>query len=662
MSCFRILFGAVFALVLASIAFGQTSEMRQLKNAGPTSSRINMVFLGDGYTTAQKDQFFSDATVRMNAILSDEAMAPYTGLTNGFAIFTASNESGTTIPAENLAPDTYYQASFTAGESSRLVYVANSTGIQRINTVLAANAPGHDYVVLLVNSTRYGGAGGFPMVASLSEDSIEVLLHESGHSFAGLADEYIDAATAPQHPEAEFANSTLLTERAQISWRKFIADSTPIPTTGVPADPVTVGLWEGSHYRPTGNYRPLYDSKMRSLDRPWGPVNLRAFADGVHERNINQATTQPSIATPPDASAYVAGGSLSLTAVAGGVGPFSYQWIKDGKYLHGETTASLSRTDTTSDDYGSYTIEISNAAGTEISTAVTISAANNGGNSGGGGGNGDGSAGRLTNLSVRSRAGSGSETLTVGFVVGQGATGSTKSLLVRAIGPTLTDFGVSNALSDPSLVLAPLNEASIAGNDNWSGDATLVSVSNTVGAFSLIDPASLDAALVETIGSGPFTAQVNGAHSSPGIALVEVYDADTSREPRLVNLSARSRVGSGADVLIAGFVLEGPGSMRLLIRAIGPTLGGFGVAGALPDPVLTIRAQNSLTVLAENDNWAGDAKLIAAFTTTGAFALPDDDSRDAVVIVEIPPGAYTATVADVGGAEGVALIEVYEIP
>lgn len=657
MRTLRYISGTVFALVLATTTLGQTEELRQLKDSGPTTDRINMVFLGDGYTTAQKDQFFTDASVRMNAILSDEAMAPYANLTNVFAIFTASNESGTTIPANSLAPDTYYKASFTAGENSRLLYVADSTGVQRINSVLAANVPGHDYVVLLVNSTRYGGAGGFPMVASLSEDSIEVLLHESGHSFAGLTDEYIDAATAPQHPEAEFANSTLLTGRAQIPWRKFIADSTLIPTTGVPADPVTVGLWEGSHYRPTGNYRPLYDSKMRSLDRPWGPVSLRAFADGVHERNIYQATARPRVSSQPNASAYVAEGPLALAVTAGGVGPFSYQWSKDDKYLHDETLATLARTTTSASDYGVYFVEITNAIGTVVSARVTISAASDGGNGGG-----NGSTGRLTNLSVRSRAGSGSETLTVGFVVAQGATGSTKSLLVRAIGPTLTGFGVNNALPDPSLVLAPLNETAIAENDNWSGNAALVSISSTVGAFPLTDSASLDAALVNTIGSGPFTAQVNGAGASPGVALVEVYDADASREPRLVNLSARSRVGTGSDVLIAGFVLEGPGSMRLLIRAIGPTLGGFGVAGTLPDPVLTIRAQNSSTVLAENDNWAGNATLKAAFTTTGAFALPDDNSRDAVVIVEIPPGAYTATIADAGGTEGVALIEVYEIP
>ncbi len=201
----------------------------------------------------------------------------------------------------------------------------------------------------------------------------------------------------------------------------------------------------------------------------------------------------------------------------------------------------------------------------------------------------------------------------------------------------------------------------MAQNDNWAGADSIVNISQTVVAFPLINTQSLDAVVLEAVDKGPFTAQVNGANADPGIALVEVYDADDSREPRLVNVSARSRVGTGDDVLIAGFVLEGPGTMRLLIRAVGSTLADFGVQGSLPDPVLAIRRQGSLDVLAENDNWSGDPELKAAFGFSGAFALPDDDSRDAAVILEITPGAHTATVSDAGGTEGVALVEIYEL-
>ncbi|GAB5560469.1 MAG: hypothetical protein SynsKO_21160 [Synoicihabitans sp.] len=653
---------AVLALLASLATHAQTPEMRQLKTAGPRANTINMVFLGDGYQASEKETYFEQVTVRMNTILQDAAMAPFADLTNVFAIFVASNESGTTIPFENITKDTYFKASYTNVQNSRLVYVADATGRERVFSLLESNVPEYDYVALLVNSTRYGGAGGFPMVATVDDDSLEVLLHESGHSFANLTDEYVDENVADSFPVLEHANSTTKTDRNEIVWRKFILDSTPLPTLDVPTDPLLVGLWEGSNYRSTGNYRPLYDSKMRSLGRPWGPISLKAFADAVHALDINGATATPTITQQPDSTSYTAGGPLSLSTHVTGIGPFSYQWVKDGKYLVGETQATLSRANTDISDYGTYAVEVSNAKGTVLSSSTTISASSNGGGSGGGGGGSNGDSGRLVNLSVRSRAGSGSETLTVGFVSANGASATTKSLLVRAIGPTLTDFNVDNALPDPSLTLAPLNGDPIAQNDNWSGTAEIVGTAQRLGAFPLTNTASLDAAVVSAIGDGPHTAQVTGADSAPGVALVEVYDADDAREPRLVNVSARSRVGTGDDVLIAGFVLQGPGSMRLLVRAIGPTLSNFDVVGVLPDPILTIRRQGSSTVLAENDNWDGTDALKSAFTQTGAFALPNDNSRDAVVILEIEPGAYTATVSDVGGVEGVALVEIYELP
>jgi hypothetical protein len=660
---FTLLRAALICGAVAGSLSAQTPELRELKNSGNRANTINMVFLGDGYVAGDKETFFEHARVRMNTILDDDAMSPFASITNVFAIFVASNESGTTIPAENITRDTYYKASYLDRPNARLVYVADSTGQARINTVLSDNVPEYDYVALLVNSTRYGGAGGFPMVATIDEDSLEVLLHESGHSFAGLTDEYIDEAIADQYPRTEYANSTIKTDRNEIVWRQFIEDSTPIPTTEVPSDPLQVGLWEGGNYRTNGHYRPIYNSKMRSLDQPWGAINLRAFAQAVHDLDINGASALPSISQQPNASTYTTGGALSLSVTPTGTGPFTYQWIKDGKFLRGETHPTLTRTTTSTGDYGLYTVEITNARGALNSSTVTISASSTGGGGGNGGGDGSGGlSGRLVNLSVRSSAGSGSETLTVGFVVGEGTTGSTKSLLVRAIGPTLGNFGVANALPDPALILAPLNQASIAQNDNWGGDQNLVNLSSSVGAFALEDGASLDAALAQSIGNGPFTAQVAGASTSPGIALVEVYDADGVSAPRLVNISARSRVGTGADVLIAGFVLQGPGSTRLLIRAVGPTLGDFGVNGVLPDPTLTIRQLNTSGVLGANDNWAGDAALKSAFTTSGAFALPNDNSLDAALIVELPPGAYTATVADSADREGVALVEVYELP
>jgi hypothetical protein len=271
--------------------------------------------------------------------------------------------------------------------------------------------------------------------------------------------------------------------------------------------------------------------------------------------------------------------------------------------------------------------------------------------------------GRLANLSVRTQAGTGDRTLITGFALGGAAATAVpapaKPLLVRAIGPALTAFGVDGALADPALAVAPLGGATLAANDNWAGTAALKSAFAAVGAFALAPDTSRDAALVVSPPPGTYTATVSGG---TGVALVEVYDAGSGLAPRLTNLSARTQVGSGADALIAGFVVDGTLPKRLLLRAAGPTLAAFGVGGTLADPVLTLRPLNSATIVAANDDWAGTAALKAAFAGVGAFAFAEDTSRDAAVVIELPPGAYTATVSGKGGTTGVALVEVYELP
>ncbi|MEI6467332.1 MAG: hypothetical protein WCQ89_21600, partial [Verrucomicrobiota bacterium] len=145
-----------------------------------------------------------------------------------------------------------------------------------------------------------------------------------------------------------------------------------------------------------------------------------------------------------------------------------------------------------------------------------------------------------------------------------------------------------------------------------------------------------------------------------GTALVEAYDAEATATPvRLVNLSARTQVGTGDDVLIIGFVVTGNGPTTVLLRAVGPGLAQFGVGGVLTDPQLRLFAAGSETALHVNDNW--DSGLAPTFAATGAFALPVS-SKDAALLVTLQPGAYTAVVSGVNNATGVALVEVYEVP
>ena len=267
--------------------------------------------------------------------------------------------------------------------------------------------------------------------------------------------------------------------------------------------------------------------------------------------------------------------------------------------------------------------------------------------------------GRLANLSVRTQAGTGDQTLITGFALG-GA--GTKPLLVRAVGPTLSAFGLADTLPDPFVEIAPLNAAKVTENNNWSGTATLKNAFASVGAFPLATDTSLDAALVFAPGAGAYTAKISDTASRPGLALVEIYDTGTTNTPKLTNVSARTQVGIDADALIVGFVVSGNVPKKFLIRAVGPTLGAFGVGGTLVDPLLDVRPLGSETIVATNDDWRGTAALKAAFTSVGAFALATDTSRDAALAIELPPGAYTATVSGKARTTGVALVEVYELP
>jgi hypothetical protein len=262
------------------------------------------------------------------------------------------------------------------------------------------------------------------------------------------------------------------------------------------------------------------------------------------------------------------------------------------------------------------------------------------------------------NLSVRGLVAAGGD-LTLGATVrGNGA----KALLLRAVGPTLGAFGVSGALADPQLETIPVgaNVASATNND-WGGDAALAATFAGAGAFPL-PIGSKDAAFGSTLAGGGMTVRVTSAVAGgSGLALAEIYDRDpASVSTRLANVSVRGFAGTGAQALVPGFVIAGQAVKRLLIRAIGPTLATFGVSGVLSDPQLAVIPQPSTTVIASNDNWGGDAALSAAFAAVGAFVLPAN-SRDAAVIVQLPPGAYTVVVSGVGGATGQALVEIYDL-
>ena len=217
-------------------------------------------------------------------------------------------------------------------------------------------------------------------------------------------------------------------------------------------------------------------------------------------------------------------------------------------------------------------------------------------------------------------------------------------------------------MADTDLLL--YNGSLLATNEDWEKDIAGPLVANTaqgVGAFAL--PAgSKDAALLRTLLPGTFSAHSRNRGIVPATVLTEVYDAGSDGDARLTNISSRNLVGRGGATLTAGFVITGDQPVRLLIRGIGPTLAAFGVTDILGDPVLTLRRSDG-SVVDLNDDWSAvEAGIIAdrVFSRAGAFDLTRG-SRDAVLDVRLPAGAYTATISAKAGAIGQALIEVYVI-
>jgi hypothetical protein len=239
-------------------------------------------------------------------------------------------------------------------------------------------------------------------------------------------------------------------------------------------------------------------------------------------------------------------------------------------------------------------------------------------------------------------------------------------MIIRVAGPSLRQLGVTGVLDDPKLELfAGGGTGRTVENDNWGGTPELANAMAAVGAFPFSSPTSLDSAVAVNITTGDNSVKVTSAGTGGGTVIAELYDATvatsfSSSTPRLVNVSVLKNLGSG---LTVGFVIAGSAPVKVVIRAIGPTLGAapFNVPGVVADPRLAVRLPSSPTVITENNDWGGTTQLTAAFAQVGAFALPAT-SRDAAVLVTLDPGNYTVEVSGTGGTSGTALVEVYELP
>jgi len=250
----------------------------------------------------------------------------------------------------------------------------------------------------------------------------------------------------------------------------------------------------------------------------------------------------------------------------------------------------------------------------------------------------------LANISTRLRVETGDNALIGGFII----TGTqSKRIIVRAIGPSLP---LAGALADPILELRNSSGGLILSNDNWRVGGQEAEIIATT-----IPPSNdLESAIVATLpaNSSAYTAIMRGVSDGSGIGVVEAYDLDQTIDSKLANISTRGLVQTGDNVLIGGLIVLGQSPLRVIVRALGPSLP---VPGPLADPTLELRDGDGALV-AFNDDWRDDPIEESEINATG---IPPTNDLESAIVRNLAPGPYTAILRGANNTTGVAVVEVY---
>jgi hypothetical protein len=396
-----------------------------------------------------------------------------------------------------------------------------------------------------------------------------------------------------------------------------------------------------------------YTMTLQAWESPGG---TGIFSSVFSYQVIVVAGPTPTFTTQP-ISVTIAGGTLALDAVA--TNSPAYQWFLNGSTPVAGATGPILLIANGAAAAGTYTCVATNSAGSATSNPATVTVS------------GAASVSRLTDLSARADVGTGSNILFAGFACGPvGQVSGTQTVLIRASGPALAQFGLASVLlPDPELQMFN-NTTGVMFDSNigWKGNAQIAALAASVGAFSWGTAPTNDSALIETVNPGTYTAQVMGASGDTGQSIAEIYDSspsvtDAATVPRLVNLSARAAVGTGSNILFGGFAIGGGSTARtVLIRASGPALAAFGLSSVLlPDPQVVLFDKDG-NVITSNSGWGGNPQISSTGASVGAFSWGTAPTKDSALLITLPAGTYTAQVSGVSGDTGQSIVEVYEVP
>jgi hypothetical protein len=279
----------LFGVLLAGVAERASAEpVTTIRESGDPANRVDIVILGDGYTAAELGAYAADVDFLISRFFAQEPFREYQGYFNVHRVDVISAESGADHPERNppLFRNTALDATYNCFAIQRLLCVENSN----VAAVLARSVPPdqRDVILVIVNDTEYGGSGGALAVVSLDPAVVELVLHELGHSFGLLADEYdTDPQLCNNSVEPAEANVTRATNPNNVKWNVgggpptgWINPATPIPTTN--PSPGVVGLYQGARYCTVGLYRPTFNSKMRNLNQPFEQVNSEQLVRRIY--------------------------------------------------------------------------------------------------------------------------------------------------------------------------------------------------------------------------------------------------------------------------------------------------------------------------------------------------------------------------------------------
>jgi len=431
-----------------------------------------------------------------------------------------------------------------------------------------------------------------------------------------------------------------------------VRTSPPVPSATVS---FTGTLPQGISFVPNGDGTATISGTAAAASEGSYPINITAsngtLPDAMQTFTITVQDAPPVTQAPAITSAAMGSfkvgtaGTFTITATGTPTPSFTLtgaqpSWLSFIDNTDG--TATLSGTPDADSALGySFTITARNGVSPNATQSFTLSVQQTPANAT--------ANANLVNISTRLLVQTGAKVGIGGFII----TGSdAKKVLIRGMGPTLTSFGVPNALQDPILELHDRTGAVVIGNDDWK-----IPQETAIAATGLAPGNDHESAILLTLQPGPYTVIESGKNGTSGVGLVEVYDLDPAANAHLSNISTRGFVQTGANVMIGGFIASGAsGSVNLVVRALGPSLAQFGVPNPLVDPRLGLHDGNG-TLIMSNDNWKDSQQ--AAIQNSG-FRPPND--LDSAILVTLPTGNYTAIVSGTNGGTGVGLVEVYHLP